>query len=173
MLLISNIEEYQKIYICDWENIGQEVRLKNIDETRNYFIEEINQNESIGRRHKKVCGVLNFFEHLPILVCEVSGCASISAFASLVAIPVATRSSVIELKICAITARIKKYKSVIKKKEKKHCKIVLLAKTKLNRIEFFICKASVDLNITHDEFVSINVLKEYDDVKEEIKNSKT
>ena len=61
MLLISNTEEYQKIYICDWENIGQEVRLKNIDETRNYFIEEINQNESIGRRHKKVCGVLNFF----------------------------------------------------------------------------------------------------------------
>ena len=29
------------------ENISQEFRLKNIDETRNYFIEEINQNELI------------------------------------------------------------------------------------------------------------------------------
>ena len=27
------------------ENISQEFRLKNIDEIRNYFIEEINQNE--------------------------------------------------------------------------------------------------------------------------------
>ena len=36
------------------------------------------------------------------------------------------------LKICAITAGITKYKPIIKKKKKKHDKIVLLAKTKLN-----------------------------------------
>ena len=38
------------------------------------------------------------------------------------------------LKICAITAAIKRYKLIIKKK-KKHDKIVLLAKSKLNSIE--------------------------------------
>ena len=36
------------------ENISQEVRLKIIDETRNYFIEEINQNKSISKKHKKI-----------------------------------------------------------------------------------------------------------------------
>ena len=41
------------------------------------------------------------------------------------------------LKICTITAEIKNYKSIIKKKKKKHDKIVLLAKSKLNRIEVF------------------------------------
>ena len=35
-------------------------------------------------------------------------------------------------------------------------KIVLLTKSKLSKIEFLICKALIDLKITHDKFVSIN-----------------
>ena len=61
---------------------------------------------------------------------------------------------------------------MIKKKKKKHDKIVLLAKSKLNSIEILISKALIDSNISHDEFILINnFLKEYDDMKEEIKNS--
>ena len=76
------------------------------------------------------------------------------------------------MKICIITTRIKKYKSIIKKKKKKHDKIVLLAKSKLNSIEVLISKALIDSNISHDEFVLINnVLKEFYDMREEIKNS--
>ena len=37
------------------ENISQEFRLKNIDETRTYFIEKLKQNELISKKHKKVC----------------------------------------------------------------------------------------------------------------------
>ena len=60
------------------------------------------------------------------------------------------------------------------KKKKKRDKIVLLAKSKLNNIEVLISNASIDSNLSHDEFVSINnVLKEYDDMNEEIKNLKT
>ena len=59
--------------------------------------------------------------------------------------------------------------SIIKKNEKKRAKIVLLAKSKLNRIEALISKALIDSNITHDEFVLINnVLKKYDDMKEKM-----
>ena len=53
--------------------------------------------------------------------------ASISPFASLVGIPVSIASSVLELKICDITGIMKRYKSLIIKKKKKHDKIVLLA----------------------------------------------
>ena len=35
-------------------------------------------------------------------------------------------------------------------------KVVLLAKTKLNIVEFFISKALIDSDITHDEFISVN-----------------
>ena len=64
----------------------------------------------------------------------------------------------------------KKYKSVIKKKKKKHDKIVLLAKTKLNSIDVLISKALIHSSISHGESVSVNyVLRRYDDIKEEIK----
>ena len=69
-------------------------------------------------------------------------------------------------------AGIKKHKSIIKKKRKKHDKIVLLAKSKLNNIEVLISKVLIDSNISHYEFVLINnVLKEFYDMKEQIKNS--
>ena len=35
------------------KNISQEFRLKNIDETRNYFLEEINQNELLSKKAQK------------------------------------------------------------------------------------------------------------------------
>ena len=38
--------------------MSQELRLKNIDETRNYFIEEIEQNELMSKRLNKVCTTL-------------------------------------------------------------------------------------------------------------------
>ena len=39
------------------ENINQEFRVKKIDKIRNYLIEEINQNELMNKKHKKVCRV--------------------------------------------------------------------------------------------------------------------
>ena len=70
------------------------------------------------------------------------------------------------MEICVITAGIKNYKSINKKNKKKHHKIILLAKSKLNSIKFLISKALIDSNIGHDEFVLINnVLKEFYDTK--------
>ena len=51
--------------------------------------------------------------------------------------------------------------------------MVLLAKAKLNSIAISISKALIDSNIIHNEFFLINVLKEHDDMKGEIKNLKT
>ena len=142
------------------ENISQEFRLKNIDETKKYLIEEINRNELMSKKHKKVYTTLNYIEHFIILASTITGYVSISAFASLVGILIGITSSAIGLKICAITAGNKKYNSIIYKKKKKHDKIVLLAKSKLNKSEILISKSLIDLNISHDEFVLINnVLK--------------
>ena len=99
---------------------------------------------------------------------------SISAFASLVEILIGITSSAIGLKNCVITAAIKKYKSIIKKKQKKYNKIVLLGKSKLNSIEVLISNVLTDSVISHNEFILINnVLKEYNEMKEAIKNLKT
>ena len=61
-------------------------------------------------------------------------------------------SCAIVLRICAITARLKNYQSIIKKQEKKHDKIELLAKPKLNSIEILISKALINSNNSHDDF---------------------
>ena len=62
------------------ENVSEKFRLKNIDETRNYLIEEINRNELMSKKHKKVCTTLNYLEHFPILASTITGCISISTF---------------------------------------------------------------------------------------------
>ena len=49
------------------KNITQEFRLENIDETRNGSIEEINRNEFMSKKHKKVCTTLNYIQHFLIL----------------------------------------------------------------------------------------------------------
>ena len=116
---------------------------------------------------------MNYIDHLLIvIISKTTGWISISAFASLISILIGSTSSATGLKVCAITAGIKKYKSITKKKKRKHEKIVLLAKSRLDSIEVLISKALADSNVSHYEFVlTNNVLKEFYDMKEEIKKS--
>ena len=79
------------------------------------------QNELMSIKHKKVCATLNFIENFLILAS--AGCISISVFTYSIGISIGITSSAIELNVCAITAGIEKYKSIIKKKKKKHDKI--------------------------------------------------
>ena len=69
------------------ENISQELRLKNIEVTRNYFIKEIDQNELMRNKHEKVDTILNYIEHFRILASTIAGYFSVSDFASLLGIP--------------------------------------------------------------------------------------
>ena len=155
------------------ENINQEFRLRNINQNRNFFLKEIEQNKLMNKKHRKVCTTLNYIEHILIMSSTIAGRISISTFASFLGIRIGIASSAIGLKICAIAAGIKKYRSIITKKRKKHDKIVLLGKQKINRIEVLISKALLDSTISHNEFVLINnLLKEYKEMKEEIKKIK-
>ena len=83
----------------------------------------------MNKKHKKVCRVLNYIEYSLILISTVTGCVSISAVASLAGTLIGITSSAVGLKICVSTAGIKRYESIIKKKKKKHDKILLLAKS--------------------------------------------
>ena len=129
--------------------------MKNINETRNYLLEDKEQ------KHKKVGTTLKYIEHFLIIASTSTGCISIPAFASLLDVPIRIMSSEIGRKMCAITAKTKKYKLIIKKKKKKYDNMVFWAKPKLNSIEFLIFKTLCDSVISHGEFVLINnVLKE-------------
>ena len=106
------------------QNISQEFRLKNIDETRNYFFEELHRIELMSK-------ILIYIENFRSLAYINTGYILISAFSCLICISIGITSSEIRLKICATTAGVKKYKSIMKKKKKKHDKKVFLAKSNL------------------------------------------
>ena len=106
------------------------------------------------------------------LASTFTDCVSNSAFASLDCVSVGITSSAAGLKICAVMSGIKKYKSILKKKKKKHDIIVLSRKYKLNTIENLISKALIYSFIIHDEFVPVNnVWRGYNVMEEEIKKS--
>ena len=87
--------------------------MKNIEKNTIYFIQERKQNELMSKKYKKVYMALNYIEQLLVLASAVSRCVSISAFTSLVDIPIGIVSSAVVLKIGAITTGIKKHKLII------------------------------------------------------------
>ena len=124
----------------------------------------------LSNKNKKVCTTLNYIKHFPTLVIAVTVCIFISTFASLVNISKRIMSYTIGLNIYAIIARIKKYKSIIKKK---HDEIALLAKTNLDCIKGSISRSLTDACIERDYFLLIEVLRKYDGIKEKIDKLET
>ena len=80
-------------------NTSKKCRLKSIEKISNYFIKKIDQNELISTKIKKVCTTLNYIEHFLVLASSVTGCSSISSFASLLVIPIGITSFAKGLKI--------------------------------------------------------------------------
>ena len=67
----------------------------------------------------KKCRGLNYFENFLVFISPVSGCVWIYAFVLLFDVPVGITSSAVGLKSCVITAKIKKYKSISRKRRKR------------------------------------------------------
>ena len=119
----------------------------------------------MSKKYKNVCSVFNYIEHFLIIASTVTGCISFCFFNCYSC----KNSSEIRLKMCLITAAIKKNKLIIKRNKSKHDKKVLLAKTKLNSIEIRVYTTSIDWKISHEEFIFVNnVLKEYHNMKKKI-----
>ena len=96
------------------ERIIQLHRLEHIEQTRNSFIKEIDQNELINKKRQNTFTVLNYIEHFLVSASPVYGFVSVSPFASLLDITIGITISPIGLNICGIIAGIEKYKSIIK-----------------------------------------------------------
>ena len=110
-----------KINIVDKASL--EFRLKKINKSRNCLLDEIKDHDLMSEKYKKICKYFNYVEHLLILASTITASVTISVFASLVCVPFGVIKSAVKIKICEITAEIKKYKSIIKKWKEKLDKI--------------------------------------------------
>ena len=125
----------------------------------------------MGEKYKKTCNYFNRVQHFHILAWIIASCVSTSVFASVFCVPVGITSSPVGIKLCAITARIKKYKPIIKKKRKENNndKIVLLGKDELSTIDVVFSNNLINSYTSHGKIFSANnVLREHNDIKEQI-----
>ena len=117
---MSNILDQINISLL-WRNIWiGKIEITNIEKARNFMIKEINQDDLMSKKHKKLCTTLNYIEHLLTLASASTGCVSMSAFASLFDILIGNAGSVEGLKNCTITSGIKNVMSIIKFMPKMH-----------------------------------------------------
>ena len=100
------------------ENIFKEFRLKNIDETKNYFAEEIIKNDLMSKKNKKVCTALSCIEDLFILFSVVSGDVSGFSFASLVGILIGIAIYEVRLKVLVIMQELKSMNQQLRESRK-------------------------------------------------------
>ena len=146
-------------------------RLYEIKKIENYVISEINEKKSYSKKLNKYVTIFDYIDKILIVLGVPSSGVSIISFVSTIGVPAGIASASFTL-IFSITAGIiKKLLSTTIKKKKKHDQILMLAKSKYNSIEVLILQALNDININHEEFITI--LKEKDrheKIKENIKD---
>ena len=70
------------------KHLKSRIYTEKIYETKNYIIEEVKHNNLMSEKYEKTCRYLNYVRHLLVLASTITGCVSVSAFASLVCVPV-------------------------------------------------------------------------------------
>ena len=96
-----------------------------------------------------------------------TGSFSIALFATVIGAPVGMTSASFSLAFSISTGIIKKLLKTTRNKKKKHNKIVMLATRKLNSIESKISEALINVEISHEDFMTIiNEAKKYRELKE-------
>ena len=87
----SNDKKYMSILnITKIKEASLQFRLRQIDETTNYLLDEMKHNDLMSEKNKKTCKYLNYVENMLFLASTITVCVSISALA-LVCIPVGTK----------------------------------------------------------------------------------
>ena len=144
------------------------IRLNKITEIENYFHEEISQRKSCSKKLSRYVTAFDYIDKVLIVLSATTGGVSICSFTSVVGAPVGIASESFTLIFYLTTGIVKKLIVITKNKKKKHNKILMLDKSKLNSIETLISQALIDIEISHEEFIAIFKEK---DIYEKLKDS--
>ena len=146
-------------------------RLYDIKKFENYFINEINERESYNKKLSEYVMIFDYIDKILIVLSATSSSVSIISFISTIGVPAGIASASFTLIISMTAGIIKKLLSTTIKKKKKHDQILMLAKSKYNSIEALISQALIDIDISHEEFITILKEKDkYEKMKENIKD---
>ena len=146
-------------------------RLDEISKIENYFVEEINQRKSCSQKLNKYITAFDYIDKILVVLSATSGGLTIVSFSSVIGAPVGMASTSFTLIVSLTTGIVKKLLGITRKKEQKHHKILMLAKSKLNSINILISQALIDMDISREEFITILKEKDrYEMMKENLRN---
>ena len=147
-------------------------RLSEIIGIENYFHQEINQRKSCSKKLSKYVTAFDYIDKILIVLSATSSGVSIISFTSIIGAPVGIASASFTLIFSLTTGIVKKLLNITRNKKKKHDKILMLAKSKLNSIKTLVSQALIDMEISHEEFNAIIREKQkYDRMKENRRNA--
>ena len=130
----------------------------------------IKENHTVKKLSKYVTA-FNYIDKILIVLSATSGGVSIISFTSIIGAPVGIASASFTLIFSLTTGIVKKLLNITRNKKKKHDKILMLAKSKFNSIETLISQALNDMEISHEEFITIFKEKDrYEKMKENIRD---
>ena len=142
----------------------QYFRLNKINEIKDYFDAEFTERELMSKRLSKYIAFSDYFDKSLIVLSTTS--ISIASFATVIGTPVGIASASLALHFNYL----KKLLKTTQSKKKKHNKIIMLARSKLNIIESKVSEALINNEISHEDFmVIINEEKKYRELKESIR----
>ena len=121
--------------------------LDEINKIENYFIEEINQRKSCSNKLNKYITTFDYTDESLVVLSATTGGVSIIPFTSFIGAPVGIESASFTLIFSLATGIVKKLLNIARKK--KHDKILMLAKSKLNSIDT-LSEALIDMDISHE-----------------------
>ena len=137
----------------------------------NFFIKEINETKSCSKKLNKYATIFDYTDKILIILSAGTGVVLIISFTSTIGVPAGIASASLTLIFLIITGIIKKLLNITRSKKKKHDKILMLAKSKFNSIETLISQALNDMEISHEEFITIFKEKDrYEKMKENIRD---
>ena len=163
-------------------NLTQQTKfwLDEISKIENYLAEEfywlIKENHAVKNYViimllSKYVTVFDYIDQALIVLNAASDGVSIILFTSIAGAPVGIASASLTLFFSRTTGITKKLLNITRKKKKKHDKILMLAKSKLNSIETLISQALIDMEISHEEFITILKEKDkYEKMKESLRS---
>ena len=130
-------------------------RLDEINKIRYYFNNEIKERKNIIKKLNKYLVSFDYLDKIFITLSASFGTLSIASCASVVGIPAGITGASLTLVFTIGTAISKSLLKLTKKRKKKHNKIIVLAKNKLNTIGTLLSSALTDSEISHEEFSNI------------------
>ena len=159
-----------KAGLSSLERTANKYRLDEIKKIRDYFNNEIKERKYIIKKINKCLVSFDYLDKIFIALSASFGTLSIASYDSVVGTPAGIAGSSLNLIFATGTGISKSLLNVTKKRKKKHNKIIVLAKNKLNMIDTLLSSALNDSEISHKEFTNIiNEANIYENIKENIK----